>query len=254
MSDKKEEQKASFWLTLPGCITALGGFVTAVVGSYVALVVAGVIPAPFAPTPTSPPPMIATLPNPEVTKPPSASADDSVSFVPTILPTSTFPPPPVMPPTVTQVPQSVCERYATIPLQLYWSEERQDNISVARVESINGATSAGYRFVATEGHVFQNPQDGTIPLVLYYEGYTSFDNFTVATSEGIAQAIAAGYWRVSDSVEGYVLRTQLPGTIPLNLYYHAQRGDNFTTASQSGQNDAQAWNYQFIRTEGYVCP
>ena len=105
----------------------------------------------------------------------------------------------------------------------------------------------------TEGHVFKNPQSGTLPLVLYYEGYVSFDNFTVATSEGISQAIAAGYWRVRDSVEGYIFTTQYPGTIPLNLYYHAERGDNFTTASQAGQADGKTW-YQFIRTEGYVCP
>lgn len=253
MSDKKEEQKASFWLTLPGCITAFGGLITAVVGSYVALVVAGVVSAPFAPTPTSPPPIIATLPDPQVTNPPLASVNDSVPFVPTILPTSTFSPPPVMPPTITQAPQRVCDQYETIPLQLYWSDERQDNITVASSESINGATSANYRFVRTEGHVLQNPQSGTLPLVLYYEGYTFFDNFTVATSEGITQAIAAGYWRVRDSVEGYIFTTQYPGTIPLNLYYHAERRDNFTTASQAGQADGKAW-YQFIRTEGYVCP
>ena len=101
MSDKKEEQKASFWLTLPGCITAFGGFVTAVVGSYVALVVAGVIPAPYAPTPTSLPPLIATSPDREEIDLPIASANDAVPFVSTFIPTSAFNPQPEIPPTTT---------------------------------------------------------------------------------------------------------------------------------------------------------
>lgn len=94
MSDKdKEEQKTSFWLSLPGCITALGGLITAVVGSYVALAVAGVIPAPYALAPTNPPSSIATLPDPEATNPPVVSANASVPLVSNIMPTATFPPP-----------------------------------------------------------------------------------------------------------------------------------------------------------------
>src|SRR5687768_10621840 len=179
----------------------------------------------------------------------------TLTVPPTTVPlTNTLTRTPTFTPTATQTPQSVCDQYETVPLQLYWSEERQDNMTVASSESINGATSANYRFVSTEGSVLQNPQSGTLPLVLYYEGYTFFDNFTVATSEGITQAITAGYWRVHDHVEGYIFTTQYPGTIPLNLYYHAERGDNFTTASKTGQADANAWNYQFIRTQGYVCP
>jgi hypothetical protein len=215
----------------------------------------------------------ASLPSTVVTQlTPQQLLTTSATFLPSPMSTSTIPPTrtnvppttvtlmntpthiPTFTPTATQPPQSVCDQYETIPLQLYWSEERQDNITVASSESINGATSANYRFVSTEGYVLQNPQSGTLPLVLYYEGYTSFDNFTVATSEGIAQAISAGYWRVRDHVEGYIFTTQYPGTIPLNLYYHFERSDNFTTASNTGQADANTWNYQFIRTEGYICP
>lgn len=108
MSDKKEEQKGSFWLSLPGCITAFGGLITAVVGSYVALVVAGVIPAPFAPTATLPPPISVTLPAPvlEASSPVIPTSSDPVAFSPTIIPTATFVPPPTITPT-TQVPPTV---------------------------------------------------------------------------------------------------------------------------------------------------
>lgn len=101
MSDKKDEQKSSFWLSLPGCITAFGGLITAIVGSYVALVVAGVIPAPFAPTPTSPPPILVTLP-PFGLEPSSSvipTNGDSVAFSPTIIPSATFTSPPTITPT-----------------------------------------------------------------------------------------------------------------------------------------------------------
>lgn len=109
MSDKKEEQKGSFWLSLPGCITAFGGLVTAVVGSYVALVVAGVIPAPFAPTATLPPPISVTLPTSvlEASSPVIPTSSDPVAFSPTILPTATFAPPPTITPTTQAPPTAI---------------------------------------------------------------------------------------------------------------------------------------------------
>src|SRR5688572_11056542 len=138
------------------------------------------------PSPTLP----FTQPEAVVTDPPrqfieTATVMSTPSFTLTVPPTTVtlMNPPtrtPTFTPTATQTPQSVCDQYETIPLQLYWSEERQDNITVASSESVNGTTSANYRFVSTEGSVLQNPQSGTLPVVLYYEGYTFFDNFTVA--------------------------------------------------------------------------
>jgi hypothetical protein len=43
-----------------------------------------------------------------------------------------------------------------------------------------------------------------------------------------------------------------PGTVPLNVYWSWARGDNFTTATAQGENDALGAGYIFIRTEGYV--
>jgi hypothetical protein len=49
-------------------------------------------------------------------------------------------------------------------------------------------------------------------------------------------------------------QTAPPGAVPLMLYWSAQRGDNFTTATAQGQADAQAAGYAFVRIEGYVYP
>ncbi|MDB5598260.1 MAG: hypothetical protein JWN71_304 [Xanthobacteraceae bacterium] len=44
----------------------------------------------------------------------------------------------------------------------------------------------------------------------------------------------------------------VPGTVPLNLYFSTARGDNFTTATAQGERDALAAGYGFARVEGYV--
>ncbi|WP_125152032.1 hypothetical protein [Clostridium rectalis] len=41
---------------------------------------------------------------------------------------------------------------------------------------------------------------------------------------------------------------------PLILFWSSQRGDNFTTATSQGKNDALAAKYQPIRVEGYIFP
>lgn len=43
-----------------------------------------------------------------------------------------------------------------------------------------------------------------------------------------------------------------PGTVPLQLYWSAQRGDNFTTATAQGRAGARAAGYTFVRVESYV--
>ena len=40
--------------------------------------------------------------------------------------------------------------------------------------------------------------------------------------------------------------------MPLKLYYHDTRHDNFTTATADGINDAEAVGYKFVRDEGYI--
>ncbi|NRA85876.1 MAG: hypothetical protein HRU28_00485 [Rhizobiales bacterium] len=84
-------------------------------------------------------------------------------------------------------------------------------------------------------------------LYLYYSNDRG-DNFSTATINGIQAATGAGYRLVRK--QGCILTNKLPGTVPLNLYWHGGRGDNFTTAT--GAVDAQNAGYQFIRTLGYI--
>jgi hypothetical protein len=42
------------------------------------------------------------------------------------------------------------------------------------------------------------------------------------------------------------------GLVPLKLYYHDTRHDNFTTATADGIHDAEAAGYTFVRDEGYI--
>ena len=58
-------------------------------------------------------------------------------------------------------------------------------------------------------------------------------------------------WRL-DQVTSHLGRPS--GSIPLDLYWSAARGDNFTTATDIGKRDAAAAGYRFARTEGYVYP
>lgn len=55
-------------------------------------------------------------------------------------------------------------------------------------------------------------------------------------------------------VEAYIYPVPVSGTVPLYLFWNAARGDNFTTATQAGVNEAWAAGYGFARVEGYVFP
>ena len=91
----------------------------------------------------------------------------------------------------------------------------------------------------------------TVPLMLYWSAQHG-DNLTTATSQGQADAQAAGYSFVR--IEGRVFPQQVAGAVPLMLYWNAQLGDNFTTATSQGQADAQAAGYSLVRIEGSVFP
>lgn len=61
MSEKHDEKKGSFWTTVPGCITAIGGLISVIVAAVVALSAAGFIEPPFPATAT--PLVAATISN-----------------------------------------------------------------------------------------------------------------------------------------------------------------------------------------------
>ena len=94
---------------------------------------------------------------------------------------------------------------------------------------------------------------------------TRADNFLSGTTAGDNSAYAAGYTGIRVEgmawvgyrcvrIEGYVYSSYVVGTVPLQLYWNAARGDNITVASQAGINSARAAGYTFIRTEGWVFP
>jgi hypothetical protein len=80
MSDNKNESKGSFWMTVPGCITAIGGLVSVAIAGVVALSAAGFIQPPFAQTATAPAttvsvsnPVVENMPAPPATAVPAAT-------------------------------------------------------------------------------------------------------------------------------------------------------------------------------------
>jgi len=75
MSDKKEDQKGSFWTTLPGIITAIAALITAIGGFIAVLNTMGV----FDPSPTNTPAAATRL----ATEPPAQSATDTLVVVET---------------------------------------------------------------------------------------------------------------------------------------------------------------------------
>lgn len=95
MSDKNIEPKGSFWTTVPGCITAIGGLVSVVVAAVVALSAAGFIQPPFQATAT-----------PHVTTTVSNSSSSSIAGNVPSAPDTELPPaiPTRVPPTNTTAP------------------------------------------------------------------------------------------------------------------------------------------------------
>jgi len=135
-------------------------------------------------------------------------------------------------------------------LRLFWSPQREDNMTVATADSRNAATAAGYQSVRDEALVFRNYQPGLIPLRLFWHAGRG-DHYTVAGLTG-QQAVTGFYTFVR--LEGWIHPSQQPGTVPLYLYWNAAREDNFVTASSAGIASAEAAGYVRAGIEGYVFP
>lgn len=136
-----------------------------------------------------------------------------------------------------------------VPLELYWSPQREDNFSTATPEGGNSAIEAGYDYVRVEACVLPTQEPGTVPLSLYWNAERE-DNFT--TVAGAQDARLARY--LFARTEGYVYSDRRRGTIPLTLHWNDVRGDNFTTATDIGIQSAMQAGYSFVRVEGYAYP
>ena len=89
----------------------------------------------------------------------------------------------------------------TVSLELFWSEDLQDNATVAAEASKQDVLAAGYELKATEGYIYASKQTGTVPLNLYYSERLK-DYYTTTPGDGENAATSEGYLFVR--VEGYV--------------------------------------------------
>jgi len=92
----------------------------------------------------------------------------------------------------------------TIPLELYWNDARQDNLSATTPESRREAEASGYAAVGRQGYIFTDPRPGTVPLELYYNN-NSEDGFLVSNDQDRRVAESSGYTRVR--LLGYIVET-----------------------------------------------
>ena len=90
-----------------------------------------------------------------------------------------------------------------VPLNLYYSNAREDNFLTATDVGARSAKEAGYEYVRIEGYIYpdQQPDGNLVPLKLYYSNARE-EFFTTATEEGISAADAAGYRLIG--IEGFV--------------------------------------------------
>src|SRR5262244_1115659 len=59
-----------------------------------------------------------------------------------------------------------------VPLELYWSPQRQDNFVTATEVGANSAKEAGYQYSRVEACVYRTQAPATVPLKLYWSEVT----------------------------------------------------------------------------------
>lgn len=95
----------------------------------------------------------------------------------------------------------------TVPLKVFYSEERKDYVTCAQATTISDVTTAGYKSVnaygtdGIEGYIHISQVTGTVPLKLFYSDARK-EHFTTSTTRGEQDALGAGYRFVR--IEGYV--------------------------------------------------
>jgi hypothetical protein len=147
------------------------------------------------------------------------------------------------------------ELQSLVPLNLYYSNAREDNFLTATDVGARSAKEAGYEYVRIEGYIYpdQQSEGNLVPLKLYYSNARE-DNFLTATDVGARSAKEAGYEYVR--IEGYIYPDQQSegNLVPLKLYYSNAREEFFTTATEEGISAADAGGYRLIGIEGFVYP
>lgn len=144
-------------------------------------------------------------------------------------------------------------RIVLIPLNLYFSPERQDYFTAATSTGIHSAGEARYAFKRVEGCILASadPSRPSVPLWLYYHDEWE-DNFTGARPESEQAAFGSGYRAVRE--EGFVYSVRYPDTVPLKLYKASAGKDHLTTGNRQSENEARSSNYVYLRDEAYIYP
>ena len=148
----------------------------------------------------------------------------------------------------TEPKQAAAPAQKLIALKLFWNGH--DNFTTATTQGENDAKAAGYQLIRIDGYIFANPQSNTVALKQYWSAkrhdYMLLGNAAPKTLEkrGAYQVIR---------IEGYAYAKPQPDTVPLKRFKKGA-GDNFTTATAQGENDALAAGYIFQHIEGYVMP
>jgi hypothetical protein len=92
----------------------------------------------------------------------------------------------------------------TIPLNQYWSAKRRDYLLLGKALSKSLNKNAHYKLIRIEGYAYASPQPDTVPLKRY--SLPADDNFTLSTTQGENDALAAGYGL--RRIEAYVIPAQ----------------------------------------------
>jgi len=94
------------------------------------------------------------------------------------------------------------EQPGAVALELYWSDERQDNATIASEETKAELLASGYRKTASEGYIYSTEQPGTVPLKLFFnKNMNEYYSTTPQTGEKAAMDEGFEFIRI----EGYIM-------------------------------------------------
>lgn len=89
------------------------------------------------------------------------------------------------------------------------------------------------------------------PLVVAWNPHVG-DSVTVTATSGLELLAASEYTAIF--AEAWMFNVQLPGTVPLKLFWSDERLDAFTFVTPESETNALDAGYSYVRTEGYVYP
>lgn len=142
------------------------------------------------------------------------------------------------------------ENGRTVPLRRFWNGGLSDHMYTSNQSLSNGWFALfGYQAESNQGHVSTQAVAGSVQLCEYYS-YAQTDSFyTVECTDNNISALKAWGYHYRGAT-GWVMPTQVPGTIPLYRYWNAS-GDHFYTTN-FGEIGFGAGGWNFERIEAYV--